>query len=255
MRFESLVILLALTLFTAVPAAQDVPNFTGTWLLHPSKSQMTGASTRPGAIIQPPKKIKDVVPEMPPAVKAGHMSGLVIIQAEIDADGHVVNARSSSNPMLAPAAIAAVRQWEFTPMRVDGVPTPVIIDITVNFGRYDRALLGGNQPQRTEVAIKQDARSLQIISATPFGRQKLVYRLDGGTSEHKAQAGGRLRYRSRWEGDRLVTRISSLAGGNGDTVESRYLEGATMVVETITPSPFGGDPLVRKLLYDRIAKR
>ena len=38
-----------------------------------------------------------------------------------------------SVPLLDEAAVAAVRQWRYEPMLVDGVPEPVLMTLTVNF--------------------------------------------------------------------------------------------------------------------------
>jgi periplasmic protein TonB len=34
---------------------------------------------------------------------------------------------------LAAAAVEAVRQWEYTPTLLEGVPVPVVMTVTVNF--------------------------------------------------------------------------------------------------------------------------
>jgi len=36
-------------------------------------------------------------------------------------------------PELEAAALEAVRQWEYTPTLLEGVPVPVIMTVTVNF--------------------------------------------------------------------------------------------------------------------------
>jgi hypothetical protein len=36
-------------------------------------------------------------------------------------------------PLLDAAAVDAVRQWEYTPTLLNGVPVPVIMTVTVNF--------------------------------------------------------------------------------------------------------------------------
>ena len=41
-----------------------------------------------------------------------------------------------SIPLLDQAAVAAVRQWEFEPPRVNGKPTPVISVMTVAFSLH-----------------------------------------------------------------------------------------------------------------------
>jgi TonB family protein len=89
---------------------------------------------RVGGNIAPPKKIKDVKPVYPPIAASAKVTGIVIIEATIGADGRVVDARVvRSIPLLDQAAVDAVRQWEFTPTLLNGVPTPIIMSVTVNF--------------------------------------------------------------------------------------------------------------------------
>ena len=46
----------------------------------------------------------------------------------------MINARVlRSLPLLDQAALEAVRQWEFTPTMLNGVPVPVIMTVTVQF--------------------------------------------------------------------------------------------------------------------------
>jgi protein TonB len=59
---------------------------------------------------------------------------MVILEATIDARGRVTNVRVlRSVPLLDQAAIDAVRQWEFTPTRLNGVAIPVVMTVTVHF--------------------------------------------------------------------------------------------------------------------------
>jgi hypothetical protein len=41
-------------------------------------------------------------------------------------------------PLLDEAAVEAVRQWVYTPTLVNGVPTPVMMTVTVHFRLYER---------------------------------------------------------------------------------------------------------------------
>ncbi len=87
-----------------------------------------------GGIIRQPQKTRNVDPVYPQMAQAARIQGIVIIEATIGADGRVINARLlRSLPMLDQAAIDAVRQWEFTPTLLNGVPVPVIMTVTVNF--------------------------------------------------------------------------------------------------------------------------
>ena len=59
---------------------------------------------------------------------------IVIIEANIGPNGKVQDARVlRSIPLLDAAALDAVRQWEFTPTLLNGVPVPVIMTVTVQF--------------------------------------------------------------------------------------------------------------------------
>jgi len=78
--------------------------------------------------------IKKVQPSYPPLARQARIQGTVTLQAEISKDGTIENLRlMSGHPMLAPAAIEAVKQWQYTPTLLNGVPVPVIMTVTVNF--------------------------------------------------------------------------------------------------------------------------
>jgi protein TonB len=58
----------------------------------------------------------------------------VLLQAEISKDGTIENLHLlSGHPMLAPAAIEAVKQWKYKPYILNGEPVEVETQITVNF--------------------------------------------------------------------------------------------------------------------------
>jgi protein TonB len=100
----------------------------------PSTAWTTDGALRVGGAIAPPKKIKHVPPLYPPIAQSARVAGVVIIEARLDADGHVSQARIvKSIPLLDQAALDAVRQWEFTPTLLNGVATPVIMTLAVNF--------------------------------------------------------------------------------------------------------------------------
>jgi TonB family protein len=92
------------------------------------------APLRVGGTIKEPKKIRDVKPAYPFDAQANRVSGVVIIEAIIDRDGYVRDARVlRSVPMLDEAAVQAVRQWQYTPTLLNGYPVEVIMTVTVNF--------------------------------------------------------------------------------------------------------------------------
>jgi TonB family protein len=94
------------------------------------------APIRVGGKIKPPTKIKDAKPVYPDMAQSAHVAGTVIVEATIGEDGKVIDAKIlHSIPMLDKAALDAVRQWEYTPTLLNGVPVPVVLTATITFKR------------------------------------------------------------------------------------------------------------------------
>ena len=92
------------------------------------------APVRVGGNIKAPVKTKDVRPTYPAIAQSARVQGIVIIEATIGPNGRVADAKVlRSIPLLDNAALDAVRQWEFTPTLLNGVPVPVIMTVTVQF--------------------------------------------------------------------------------------------------------------------------
>ena len=78
--------------------------------------------------------VHQVRPTYPPLARAARIQGSVVLQAVIGKDGAIQNLRLiSGHPMLAPAAIDAVKQWRYKPYFLNGEPVEVDTQITVNF--------------------------------------------------------------------------------------------------------------------------
>lgn len=78
--------------------------------------------------------IHKVQPEYPADAKDQHIQGVVSLRANIDKEGNVSNLELiSGDPMLAPAAIEAVKQWKYRPYLLNGEPIAVDTAVTVNF--------------------------------------------------------------------------------------------------------------------------
>ena len=78
--------------------------------------------------------IRKVQPNYPPLARQARIQGTVLLQAEISKDGTIENLRLiSGHPMLAPAAIEAVRQWRYKPYMLNGEPVAVETQVQVNF--------------------------------------------------------------------------------------------------------------------------
>ncbi|HKC71784.1 MAG TPA: energy transducer TonB, partial [Terriglobales bacterium] len=78
--------------------------------------------------------VHQVKPVYPPLARQARIQGAVLLQAIIGKDGSIENLRLvSGHPMLAPAAIEAVRQWRYRPYTLNRAPVEVQTEITVNF--------------------------------------------------------------------------------------------------------------------------
>jgi periplasmic protein TonB len=84
--------------------------------------------------IQAPRKIVDVAPKYPALARESRVEGIVILDVIIDETGVVTSTRVlKSVALLDQSAIEAVRQWKFTPARLNGEAIPIVMTVTVSF--------------------------------------------------------------------------------------------------------------------------
>lgn len=90
---------------------------------------------RVGGDVSAPTVTTRVEPEYTEPARAARVQGVVIVDAIIDRNGRVTEAKIIKGlPMgLGEQAVAAVRQWRFKPGRMNGQPVDVIFNLTVNF--------------------------------------------------------------------------------------------------------------------------
>jgi protein TonB len=73
-------------------------------------------------------------PAYPPLARQARIQGKVVLQALISKDGNIENLQLiSGHPMLAPAAIEAVKRWKYKPYLLNGEPVEVETTVEVNF--------------------------------------------------------------------------------------------------------------------------
>jgi len=83
--------------------------------------------------------VAKVAPAYPPLARQARIQGQVILKAHINKSGDVENLQLiSGHPMLAPAAIEAVKQWKYIPYVFNGEPVKVETNVTVNFTLADK---------------------------------------------------------------------------------------------------------------------
>jgi TonB family protein len=101
----------------------------------PRPAPSSARPVRVGGSLKPPTKTANVSPVYPAALAAEKVSGTVLLEATIGADGHVgvVRTLRSSNDEFTSAAMDAIREWEFTPTLLNGSPVPVVMTATFLF--------------------------------------------------------------------------------------------------------------------------
>jgi periplasmic protein TonB len=78
--------------------------------------------------------IHRVQPEYPVLARQARIQGAVVLRAVISREGNIENLQVvSGHPMLAPAALEAVRQWRYRPYSLNGEAVEVETQVTVNF--------------------------------------------------------------------------------------------------------------------------
>jgi protein TonB len=78
--------------------------------------------------------IHDVPPQYPPEAGRERIEGTVVLLAVIGTDGSVQDVQVVSGlPILAQAAMEAVKQWRYKPYLLNGAPVEIDSRITVNF--------------------------------------------------------------------------------------------------------------------------
>ena len=93
---------------------------------------------------------------------------VVMLKATIDKSGKVENLKMlSGHPMLVPAPLEAVSQWEYRPYEVNGIPRVVETTIRVEFSKGNEGGTGTSAPQ---------AESPVLVAAEDM-HDRLVYKV------------------------------------------------------------------------------
>ena len=88
-----------------------------------------------GGCLTPPKKLVDMKPTFPSAHATDGVSGTVVVEGRVGTDGFLKDLRvnDGADPAYAASALEAVKQWQFSPVRLNGIPQECRIEVTVQF--------------------------------------------------------------------------------------------------------------------------
>jgi periplasmic protein TonB len=92
------------------------------------------ARIRAGGLVVLGEPIRRVEPLYPRIAIAARISGTVELEGVVGVDGRIRELKvKKGHPILAPAAVEAVRQWIYRPTTLNGDPVEVIAPISVTF--------------------------------------------------------------------------------------------------------------------------
>jgi protein TonB len=87
-----------------------------------------------GGQVEAAKILSQTQPQYPLLARQMHLQGEVVLHAIIGKDGRVSELEViSGHPLLAKAALEAVKSWRYQPTRLDGRPVEIDTTITVDF--------------------------------------------------------------------------------------------------------------------------
>jgi periplasmic protein TonB len=100
----------------------------------PPKAIASIEPVRVGGVVKEPRVVRMTPPVYPPLASRARVSGTVILEATLTAQGTVEQIRVvDGHPLLIEAAINCVKQWQYEPTYLNGVPVPVILTAKVHF--------------------------------------------------------------------------------------------------------------------------
>ncbi len=135
---------------------KDAKNFSGVKDKYKEYTEMVKTDTD---FLQPPTPVREVRPVYPKKCREKNIEGAVILQMGIDAEGNVISIvlLKGAHKNLNQAAVEALRQWKYQPVKKDGEPVPVTFTVTVDF-KLRKATIG----QKSET-LSRNQTELEII--------------------------------------------------------------------------------------------
>jgi TonB family protein len=127
-------------------------------------------------LIKPPKRIKAVPPMYPEKARQEKVEGVVVLNVKVGKNGSVEDTLvlRSPDPLLEEAAIAAVKQWRYEPLVLEGQPRMVVFSVTVRFKLY---------------AGEKDIEEGAVVAGDEISPPKQIKRVDPNYPESARQNG------------------------------------------------------------------
>jgi TonB family protein len=128
----------AARVFAVLPLAdmREVLVIRGQGVARAGAGHTSASPPRAGGQVQPARLVHRVPPAYPADAKQRGATGAVAIYGRIAVDGALSNpvVLASPDAALETAALEAVRQWRYEPMRLNGTPVSCEATIVLEFG-------------------------------------------------------------------------------------------------------------------------
>jgi TonB family protein len=137
------------------------------------------ADPRPAALTRAPAVIAPATPEYPPAARARHLSGEVVLELDLSETGTVLAARvvRPAGEGFDEAALAAARTLRFSPAEIDGAAAAVTLEYRFRFdspppapdpvlASTDSAVLRRSAGDLYEVVVTGERERKEVTSVT-----------------------------------------------------------------------------------------
>lgn len=142
-QFQPLASLTSPVALTAplAPSLATLPSFASEATATRTARKPSGksGSARAGQADAPPRYASCPPPAYPAQARKEHLSGTVVLRAEIDDRGRPLTValhQTSGHAILDAAALRTVRAWRFDPARRDGSPVSARLEIPIRFALF-----------------------------------------------------------------------------------------------------------------------
>jgi TonB family protein len=123
-----------------------------------------------GVLTRAPTLIRQVEAAYPPQALAGQLSGTVVLQVDISETGAVTDVQvlEPAGSGFDEAAVEAVRQFQFEPAEVDGVPAPVRIQYAYQFVWREEPVAAAADGGAPELPVNFSGQALERGTRKPL---------------------------------------------------------------------------------------
>jgi TonB family protein len=140
---------------TPVPLYGASPNAAQQATSQNSKPGDPPKRIRVGSAVQMARLVQKVTPLYPTLARQANVAGTVQLKVSINPAGGVERIDVvQGHPLLIPAAIEAVKQWEYRPTLLNGVPVEVETSVEVSFSTSGGVLAGASSDARMPARVR-----------------------------------------------------------------------------------------------------